>query len=71
MVLDGHSHTVMTQGENGEPIQSTGTKFENIGVVVIDNESKGIEDQFPDPDLYRFQALRLQIHRRNSKGQGR
>ncbi len=42
-VIDGHSHTVMTQGENGEPIQSTGTQFEYIGVVVIDNETKTIE----------------------------
>ena len=45
-VLDGHSHTVMTAGENGEPIQSTGTKFANIGVVVIDNETKKIEKNF-------------------------
>ena len=46
MLLDGHSHTVMTVGENGEMIQSTGTKFEYIGVVVIDNETKAIEDHF-------------------------
>ena len=45
-VIDGHSHTVMTEGENGEPIQSTGTKFANIGVIVIDNETKKIEDNF-------------------------
>ena len=45
-VIDGHSHTVMTAGENGEPIQSTGTKFANIGVIVIDNETKTIEDNF-------------------------
>ncbi|MBR6184735.1 MAG: bifunctional metallophosphatase/5'-nucleotidase, partial [Clostridia bacterium] len=44
--LDGHSHTVMTKGENGEPIQSTGTKFAYIGVVVIDNETKQIEKNF-------------------------
>ena len=43
-VIDGHSHTVMTAGENGEPIQSTGTKSANIGVIVIDNETKAIED---------------------------
>ena len=57
--IDGHSHTVMTAGENGEAIQSTGTKFENIGVVVIDNETKAIEDNFllatagitPDADV--------------------
>ncbi len=32
-LIDGHSHTVMTAGENGEPIQSTGTAFENIGII--------------------------------------
>jgi len=51
IVLDGHSHTVMTAGQNGESIQSTGTKFNNIGVVVIDNESKGIETNFLIPTL--------------------
>ena len=45
-LIDGHSHTVMTAGENGEPIQSTGTKFDNVGVIVIDNETKQIEDNF-------------------------
>ena len=45
-IIDGHSHTVMTSGENGEPIQSTGTKFANIGVVVIDNETKQIEGHY-------------------------
>lgn len=46
LLIDGHSHTPMTVGENGEMIQSTGTKFQYIGVVVIDNESKAIEDHF-------------------------
>ena len=46
LILDGHSHTVMTQGEDGEPVQSTGTKFSHVGVVVIDNESKAIEDHY-------------------------
>ena len=45
-LIDGHSHTVMTSGEKGEPIQSTGCYFENIGVVVIDNETRTIEDNF-------------------------
>ena len=45
-LIDGHSHTVMTAGENGEPIQSTGCYFANIGVVVIDNETRTIEDHF-------------------------
>ncbi len=62
MVLDGHSHTVMTAGQNGESIQSTGTKFANIGVVVIDNESKGIESNFLVPTylgskLYSFRFV--------------
>ena len=42
-VIDAHSHTVMTKGENGEPIQSTGTAFANIGVIVIDDATKKIE----------------------------
>lgn len=42
-IIDGHSHTVMTKGEKGEPIQSTGTAFKNIGVIVIDDDSKKIE----------------------------
>ena len=68
VMLDGHSHTVMTPGvekiqtgvnvdkETGAetpvfvenpckdlPIQSTGTKFAYVGVVVIDNAKKAIE----------------------------
>ena len=59
MVIDGHSHYQMTAGQNGEPIQSTGTKFANIGVIVIDNETKAIEDHFLVPTnlgskLYSF-----------------
>ena len=42
-IIDGHSHSVMTKGKNGEPIQSTGTAFANIGVIVIDNATKKIE----------------------------
>ena len=42
-IIDGHSHTVMTAGPNGEPIQSTGTAFANIGVITIDNATKKIE----------------------------
>lgn len=42
-IIDGHSHTVMTKGENGEPVQSTGTAFANIGVIVIDDATKKIE----------------------------
>ena len=42
-IIDGHSHTVMTKGPNGEAIQSTGTAFANIGVITIDNATKKIE----------------------------
>lgn len=42
-IIDGHSHTVMIKGENGEPIQSTGTAFASIGVIVIDDATKKIE----------------------------
>lgn len=44
--IDGHSHTVMTAGEDAQAIQSTGTKFAYIGVIVIDDETKTIEDNF-------------------------
>lgn len=42
-IIDGHSHTVMTKGPNGEPIQSTGTALANVGVITIDNATKKIE----------------------------
>lgn len=45
-VIDAHSHTVMEKGENGEPIQSTGTAFANIGVIVIDDATKKIESNY-------------------------
>ena len=61
-LIDGHSHYVMTSGQNGEPIQSTGTRFEYVGVIVIDNESKTIEDHFLMPtclgnSLYAMTAV--------------
>ena len=42
-IIDGHSHTVMDKGAAEEPIQSTGSSFKNIGVIVIDNEKRAIE----------------------------
>ena len=42
-IIDGHSHSVMTKGPNGEPIQSTGTALANVGVIIIDNATKKIE----------------------------
>ena len=44
--IDGHAHYVMTSTYDGKPIQSTGTKFAYVGVVVIDNETKAVEDNF-------------------------
>lgn len=52
LLIDGHSHTLMTEKDadaaeaGAEPIQSTGTKLETAGVVVIDNASKKIEDMY-------------------------
>ena len=46
IVIDGHSHTVMEAGPDGEKIQSTGTAFANVGVVVIDKATKTIEKNY-------------------------
>ena len=51
LILDGHSHTVMTSGDSGEPIMSTGTKLVNIGVVVIDEKTEKIDKWF----LYKIE----------------
>ncbi len=56
IALDGHSHTRMTCGEDGELLQSTGCYFECIGMVVIDNETKKVEDHFILP-TYRENGL--------------
>ena len=39
-ILDGHSHTVMTGGNAGEAVQSTGTKFQYVGVLVVGADGK-------------------------------
>ena len=44
--IDGHSHTVMTSAKYGIPVQSTGTKFKYIGVVVIDDATGSVEDNY-------------------------
>ncbi len=44
--IDAHSHDVMTETPEGDPIQSTGTKFAYVGVIVIDDATKAIEDHF-------------------------
>ena len=46
VILDGHSHTVMTSGDGGQPIMSTGTKLVNIGVIVIDEQTEKIDKRF-------------------------
>ncbi len=65
-VIDGHSHTEMTEGQKGQPIQSAGTKFADIGVIVIDNEAKGIESNFLirtrlDSSLYTFNYINTEV----------
>ena len=45
-VIDGHSHTVMTDAKYGLPVQSTGQKFAYVGMVIIDDATKKIEDHF-------------------------
>ena len=45
-ILDGHTHDPMTVGPNGEPMQNSGWHLENVGVVVIDNRTATIEDNF-------------------------
>lgn len=50
LILDAHSHSVITPSEGREQILSTGTEFKNIGVVIIDNNAgdndKKISDTF-------------------------
>jgi len=53
LVLDGHSHSVITPPKKDdsdygkrEPILSTGEYLNNVGVVVIDNNTKSIDDTF-------------------------
>ena len=52
-ILDGHSHTVMSAGENGEPIMQTGTKLANVGLVIIDEKTEKIEKNF----LYKVEDI--------------
>ena len=58
-VLDAHSHTVMTNTQYGMPVQSTGTKFAYIGVLVIDDDTKAIDDNFliPTATLAKDEAV--------------
>ena len=46
VVIDGHSHTVMSAANTVDPVTSTGTKLQTLGVVMIDNASKSVEDSY-------------------------
>ena len=46
VVIDGHSHTVMSAENASLPIASTGTKLQTLGVIVIDNATKSVEDSY-------------------------
>ncbi len=46
ILIDGHSHTVMSAEESVDPITSTGTKLQTLGVVVIDDATKSVEDSY-------------------------
>ena len=59
-VIDAHSHTVMTVAPNQEPVQSTGTRFSHVGVVVIDNDSKSIVDNYLIPTAYMKKDARVE-----------
>lgn len=43
IVIDGHSHTVMTANKDNGMIQSTGTGLAYVGAFVIDNATKSVE----------------------------
>ncbi len=51
LILDAHSHSVITPSEGREQILSTGTEFENIGVVIIDNNADGNNKKISDTFL--------------------
>ena len=51
-VIDAHSHTVMTEDHDNNPIQSTGTRFATIGAVIIDNATGKIVDHYLLPTQY-------------------
>ena len=49
MVLGGLTQSVVTAGPNGEQVQSCGDTFAYVGVVVIDDRTKAIEDHYLMP----------------------
>lgn len=57
MALSGVTHTMMSAEEGVYPITSTGTRLQTIGVVVIDDSSKKIEDSY----LLNFVGLQKEV----------
>ncbi|MCF0261228.1 MAG: bifunctional metallophosphatase/5'-nucleotidase, partial [Erysipelotrichaceae bacterium] len=49
-MIDAHSHTVMSEVRNGEILQSTGTAFEKIGVLVIDSKTGEISGELEETE---------------------
>lgn len=68
-VLDGHSHVDMTEGPDGEPIQNTGSYFKNIGVVVLDNATASVEENFllPTDGLPQDASIASMVRQINEK----
>ena len=50
LMIDGHSHTVMTSTGNREPIQSTGTRFAYVGVVVVEPDGDIVDHYLVSTD---------------------
>ncbi len=48
-MIDGHSAATATAGANGEAVQSAGSAFSYIGVVVIDDAGRKVEDHYLVP----------------------
>lgn len=46
LILDSHSHTAITSGPGNEPIQAAGAQYNYVGIVIIDNDTKRINDRF-------------------------
>jgi len=46
LILDGHSHTLITSGGENEPIMSGEMLLRYVGITIVDNESEKIEDSF-------------------------
>lgn len=55
-IIDGHSHSVMTEGERGAPIQSTGTGLEYAGYVVLDSHTGEVVANGLEPLKYTDDA---------------